>query len=117
MQGSARVTLTGIRAEGRHGANPGERSAPQEFVVDLVVLMEVAGDSLEDTADYRSLVELAATTVRDTSFVLLESLAEAVARAVSDLPSVRETTATVHKPRAARSMGVDDVSAGVTATA
>jgi dihydroneopterin aldolase len=117
VQGSARVTLTGIRAEGRHGANPGERTQPQEFVVDLEVLIEVAGDSLDGTVDYRSLVELAATTVRDTSFVLLESLAGAVARAVCELPSIRETTATVHKPRAARSMGVDDVSAYVTLTA
>jgi len=117
MQGSARVTLTGIRAEGRHGANPGERTQPQEFVVDLGVLIEVAGDSLEGTVDYRSLVDLAAKTVRDTSFVLLESLAEAVARAVSEVPSIREATATVHKPGAARSMGVDDVSARATVVA
>jgi len=117
VQGSARITLTGIRGEGRHGANPGERTQPQEFVVDLEVLIGVAGDSLDGTVDYRSLVDVAAKTVRDTSFVLLESLAEAVARAVSEIPSVREATAIVHKPRAARSMGVGDVSARATVTA
>src|SRR5438034_1240479 len=110
MESSTTILLTGIHALGRHGANPGEQLERQEFVVDLEVVVDVGQrDSLEDTVDYRSLADLARTTVEQTSFHLLESLAEAVARAVYDLEpvgAVRAVTATVHKPRAAGSVQV-----------
>jgi len=35
---ASRITVAGIRAEGRHGANPGERDSAQPFVVDLDVV-------------------------------------------------------------------------------
>ncbi len=111
---STRILLTGIEAEGRHGANPGERVEAQPFVVDLDVLLEVERDDLDATVDYRALVDLARSAVSGASFDLLESLAAAVAQALFDLSAVLEVTATVHKPRAAGSMGIDDVSAEVT---
>ena len=49
----ARLFLTGIRAEGRHGARTGEKDEPQPFVVDLDLEVEVHDDSIEATADYR----------------------------------------------------------------
>jgi dihydroneopterin aldolase len=110
----SRVVLEGIRAVGRHGADIGERLEPQEFAVDLDVVMEVEKDSLADTVDYRSLADLARDTVSGTSFELLESLAQAVAEAIYDLSSVVSVTATVHKPSAAQEMGVDDVYAEAT---
>ena len=109
-----RIELTGIPTEGRHGANPGERVLPQAFVVDLDVLLEYSDDSLETTLDYRMLTQLVKDTVATTSFVLLESLAEAVASAMFEYPTVLEATATVHKPGAAQSIGVEDVAASAT---
>jgi dihydroneopterin aldolase len=111
---STRILLAGIGAEGRHGANPGERLEPQPFVIDLDVLVEVERDDLDATIDYRAIADLARSTVASTSFDLLESVAGAVARALFDLAAVLEVTATVHKPRAAESLGVDDVAAEVT---
>ena len=111
---SARVYLSGIRATGRHGANPGERLEAQEFVVDLDVTLDVDGDSLDDTVDYRAVADAARDAVASTSFQLLESLAEAVARAVYQWSNVVRVTAVVHKPRAAEHMGVDDVAAEAT---
>jgi dihydroneopterin aldolase len=110
----SRIVLTGIRALGRHGANPGERDQPQEFVVDLDVLVSVGGDALEATADYRTLAAAARQAVTEWSFVLLESLADAVAIAVSECEGVLSATAVVHKPQAARSMGLDGVAATAT---
>jgi dihydroneopterin aldolase len=112
--GSALVRLRGIRAEGRHGANPGERDAPQEFLVDLDVVLDTGGDSLQDTIDYRIMADMTRSTVAGTSFELLETLAEEVARAVYELSRVVEVTAVVHKPAAAASLGVEDVSAEAT---
>jgi dihydroneopterin aldolase len=111
---SSRISLRGIRAKGRHGASPGERDRSQDFLVDLDVEVSVAADQLEHTADYRLLTNAARDAVANSSFVLLESLAEQVALAVLRLDGVEGVTATVHKPRAAAHMGVADVSARAT---
>ena len=108
------MVLTGLRAEGRHGASPGERSEPQEFVLDVDVEVEVGADALEETADYRALARAATDTVERNSFHLLESLAEAVAVAVRRQPRVSRATVVVHKARAARSVGAEDVRAEFT---
>jgi dihydroneopterin aldolase len=109
--GTSRIRLEGISCQGRHGANPGEQLEAQEFVVDLEVLVDVGGDTLDRTLDYRVIADTVRDTVGGSSRVLLESLAEAVARAVFEFEPVREVVAVVHKPGAADSMGVDDVSA------
>jgi dihydroneopterin aldolase len=109
------ITIDGIRASGRHGANPGEQLEPQEYVVDLQVWVEVDFDSLEVTADYRDIVNTARTAVETGSYVLLETLAEAVARAIYEgFGQILRATATVHKPAAVRSLGVDDVAVEAT---
>jgi 7,8-dihydroneopterin aldolase/epimerase/oxygenase len=112
--GSSRILLAGIIALGNHGANDGERDEPQEFALDIDLSVEVAADSLDRTVDYRAIADLARDTVAETSFVLLESLAESVAAAIYELSPVLEVTVTVHKPGAAESMGVDDVAVEAT---
>ncbi len=79
---TSRLFLTGIRAEGHHGANPGEKDVAQAFVVDLDVEVEVSGDAIGATADYRGLIRTARETVERERFDLLENVADAVARAV-----------------------------------
>lgn len=111
----SRIFVTGIRAEGRHGANEGEKDAPQGLVVDLDVELDVTGDDLARTVDYRVLTETARATVEERSFDLLESLADAVAVAVASLPGVVHARAVVHKPAAARSMDVGGVAAAAEA--
>ncbi len=114
---STRLFLTGIGATGRHGAKPGEKDEPQDFVVDLDVQVEVGGDALDRTADYRGVIRTARETVEGTSFDLLESLAAEVARAVRALDGVSSATAIVHKPAAARSSDVQGVAAAFTTDA
>jgi dihydroneopterin aldolase len=114
---STRLFLTGIGAAGRHGAKPGEKDTPQDFVVDLDVQVRVAGDALDRTADYRGIIRTARETVEGTSFDLLESLATEVARAVGALDGVVSATAIVHKPAAARSSEVQGVAAAFTVDA
>jgi dihydroneopterin aldolase len=80
-------------------------------VVDLDVVVELGEDSLDATADYGALADAARQAVEENSFDLLETLADAVARAVFGYEPVRAVTAVVHKPSAAAALGVDDVSA------
>jgi dihydroneopterin aldolase len=108
------ISIDGIQATGRHGANPGEQLEPQEFVVDVEIWVEVTSDTLEGTLDYRVIIDRVRGAVSGSSFVLLEALAEAVASDLMDFFQVLRVVATVHKPRAAESLGVDDISAEVT---
>lgn len=114
---ASRLFLTGIHAAGRLGANPGEKDEPQELVIDLDVEVEVGADSIDRTEDYRSLVRVARETVEGTSFDLLETLADAVARAVVAREGVTRATAVVHKPAAAHSLGIQGVAAAATVEA
>lgn len=114
---TTRLFLTGVRAEGHHGANPGEKEVAQEFVVDLDVEVEVSGDEIGATADYRGLIRIAREVVRGERFDLLENLAGAVARAVAEAEGVARATAIVHKPAAARSNEVQGVAAAATVEA
>ena len=81
--------------------------------MDLEVEVQERGDALEKTADYRAMIELVRKTVETESFVLLETLAGAVADAVRAVPRVRSVQVTVHKPEAARRLGLSDISATV----
>jgi len=108
------ISIQGIRAHGRHGANPGEQLGAQAFLVDVQVWVRVEEDALTGTLDYRTIVDTVRETVGANSFQLLESLAEAVATALLASRLVLRATAVVHKPGAAASLGVADVSAKAT---
>jgi dihydroneopterin aldolase len=111
----ARLFLTGIKADGHHGARPGEKDAAQPFVVDLDLIVDVASDTIESTADYRAITEAVRAMIIDGSFDLIESMAAAIAEAVATQPHVRRVTAVVHKPNAAVRLAIDGVAAGASA--
>ncbi len=111
----ARLFLSGIRAEGRHGARPGEKDDPQPFVVDLDLEVDVDADAIGSTADYRAITEVVREVIERGSFDLIESMAEAVAERVAAVPRVSTVTAVVHKPNAAGRLGIDGVASAATA--
>ncbi len=97
-----RITLRGVRAYGRHGANPGEREREQPF--DLEITLEIdlraaqRSDELGDTIDYDALRRALVEIVESTSFFLLEALAGALATAVFADARVRRIELSVAKP-------------------
>lgn len=111
----ARLFLSGIRADGRHGARPGEKDEPQPFVVDLDLEVDVGPDEIGGTADYRSITEAVRDVVGGDSYDLIETLAAAIARRVATFDRVVAATAVVHKPNAAGRLEIDGVAAAVTA--
>lgn len=110
----ARLRLTGIRAEGHHGARPGEKDDAQPFVVDLEIDVDVAADEIGATADYRGVGDAVRAVVTDGSFDLIEVMAAEIARVVLAMAHVVRVTATVRKPNAATRLDIDGVSASVT---
>ena len=110
----ARLFLSGIRAEGHHGARPGEKDAAQPFVVDLDLEVEVTGDEIDGTADYRGITERVRAVIEDGSFDLIEAMAAAIADACLAFGPIARATVVVHKPNAATRLGIDGVAAAVT---
>ena len=110
----ARLFLSGIHAEGHHGARPGEKDAEQPFVVDLDLVVEVGGDEIGGTADYRGVSERVREIVETSSFDLIEAMAAEIAEACLGFDAVTRATVVVHKPNAATRLGIDGVAAAVT---
>ena len=113
---TAKLFLSGIRAEGRHGARPGEKDQPQPFVVDLDLDVDTntEADRIDSTADYRRIRDAVREVVEEGSFDLIEVMARHVAAAVLSLDHVTRVTAVVHKPGAAARLDIDGVAAAVT---
>ncbi|HET7673373.1 MAG TPA: dihydroneopterin aldolase [Candidatus Saccharimonadales bacterium] len=107
------IKLIGIKAEGKHGANPGEQDSPQVFIADLEIKLETSGDALEQTVDYEKLTGIAKEQIKNQSYKLIETLAYNIASEISKLERVEKVSVSIHKPSAAKNMGVDDVIARV----
>lgn len=110
----ARLFLSGIRSEGRHGARPGEQDEPQPFVIDLDLEVEVGEDRITGTADYRLVTERVRAVVAEGSFDLIETMAEEVAKACIGFDRVMRATVVVHKPEAAERLGILGTATAVT---
>lgn len=98
------ITLTGLRAHGRHGVYEYERDQGQEFVVDAVLELDLAAagetDQLEETVDYGGLADRLVAVVTGPPVRLIETLATRLAHACLDEERVTAVTVTVHKPHA-----------------
>ncbi len=83
-----RIHLTGIRAYGYTGYLPEERVLGQWFEVDLTLWLDLSqagcSDRLEDTVDYRSVIQTVKQRIQTAQFALVERLASAIATAILD---------------------------------
>lgn len=99
-----RIELRGLRARGRHGCLPAERELGQEFVVDVMLGLDLgpaaAEDDLSRTVDYGSLAGRLVAVVAGEPVNLIETLAERLAAVCLEESAVREARVTVHKPSA-----------------
>ena len=114
-----RIILTGVRARGFHGVLPEERSAGQEFVVDVVlgvsdVARAASTDDLALTVDYGEVALAVVALIKGPAVDLIETLAVRVAERCLEFPAVQVVTATVHKPSAPIPVPFTDVAVQVT---
>ncbi|BCJ65973.1 dihydroneopterin aldolase [Polymorphospora rubra] len=115
-----RISLTGLRAHGRHGVFDFEREQGQDFVVDVVLDVDLrpaaASDDVGDTVHYGELAERLVAVVTGEPVNLIETLAERlVAVCLSDV-RVSSATVTVHKPQAPIPHDFADVAVTLTRT-
>jgi dihydroneopterin aldolase len=99
-----RISLQGLRLHGRHGVYEFERQQGQEFVVDVVLELDLApagaSDDVADTVHYGELADRLAAVVAGEPVNLIETLAERLASVCLEDARVRAATVTVHKPSA-----------------
>jgi dihydroneopterin aldolase len=109
-----RIRLEGLRVFGHHGVLAEERRDGQDFVVDVVLeldLREAAeADDLRATVHYGELAEQLAAVVAGEPVDLLETLASRLATVCLASSRVRRVEVTVHKPQAPIAVPFHDVS-------
>lgn len=114
---SDRISLTGLRVRGFHGVLPAERRDGQEFVVDVVLSLELAAaaaaDDLAQTIDYGVLAARLAAVVGGEPVDLIETLASRLAAVCLQDARVRSAQVTVHKPSAPIALPFADVAVTV----
>lgn len=96
------------------GVYPEERREKQDVVVNVVMETDhsaaAKSDRLEDAVDYKTIKKEIIRLVEGSSFNLIETLADRIARVCLSNPKVQAATVTVDKPgalRFARSVAVE----------
>jgi dihydroneopterin aldolase len=108
------VELHGLEVPGRHGVEQHERETEQPFLYDIELeVPEPPADDIEHTADYRRVVELVTDVSEGRRFQLLETLAAAVADALSDRFEADRVRVRVRKPQVRLGAPVEHAAATV----
>jgi dihydroneopterin aldolase len=98
---TGKLILSGLTAFGYHGNNPAERKLGQTFTADLEVTLDTqraaATDRIEDTVSYPRLEKIARGILEGEPANLLETVAERIAVAILEEPSVFQATVRVSK--------------------
>jgi dihydroneopterin aldolase len=111
---SDRIALTGLRVRGFHGVYPQERRDGQDFIVDVVLELDLSlparSDDVADTVHYGELADALAAVIAGPPVDLLETLATALTEVCLRDPRVEAAEVTVHKPQAPIEHTFSDVS-------
>jgi len=108
-----RIVLHGVSARGFHGVLDQEKSDGQDFVVDVMLEVDLrrAGrsDLLAHTVNYAEVAADIVALITGPSGDLIEKLADRIAAAALQRPLVQAVEVTVHKPQAPIGVPFGDV--------
>jgi dihydroneopterin aldolase len=97
------IEIRGLRVLGAHGVLEEEVARRQPFEIDLDIETSLAAagasDDLAKTVDYGPIVDAVRDVVEGSHFLLLESLAQAIADAVLSDPRIDAVTVGARKLR------------------
>jgi dihydroneopterin aldolase len=109
-----KIFLRELKVETIIGIWEWERKIRQTVIVDLEMSADIAKaaatDDVADTLNYKSVAKRIQSFVADSSFQLVETLAEKIAEIVREEFGVAWVRVTVHKPgaiRGSRDVGID----------
>ena len=106
-----RISITGLRAFGRHGVEAREREYGQDFLIDLDCRLDLSEaaqtDLIENTVDYAELIDEVTHIVGTETYFLLEALAGRLIEAILKRPGVESVTVAISKPEVAAQKGLE----------
>lgn len=116
---SDQIRITGIKAFGYHGVLPHEATDGQEFIVDLLITLDLRAaslsDDLQDTINYADLARIAHENIVGERVQLIERLAGRIGEEISSAYSqITSVSVTVHKPHAPVAVDFEDISVTIT---
>ena len=116
---SDQIRVTGIKAFGYHGVLPHEATEGQDFIVDLLITLDLRAvslsDDLQETINYADLAQIAHDNIVGERVQLIERLAGRIAEEISSAYSqIISVSVTVHKPHAPVTVDFEDISVTIT---
>jgi len=116
---SDQIRVTGIKAFGYHGVLPHEATEGQDFIVDLLITLDLRAvslsDDLQETINYADLAQIAHDNILGERVQLIERLAGRIAEEISSAYSqITSVSVTVHKPHAPVTVDFEDISVTIT---
>ncbi len=109
-----RIFIKDLTARCILGVTAEERREKQDVVINIALMTDLRRpaktDKFEDAVDYRALKKKVLTAVEESSFQLVEALAERIADICLEPPAVEQAQIAVEKPSAlrfARTVGVE----------
>ena len=116
---SDQIRVTGIKAFGYHGVLPHEATQRQEFIVDLLITLDLRAvslsDDLQETINYADLAQIAHDNIVGERVQLIERLAGRIAEEISSAyAQITSVSVTVHKPHAPVAVDFEDISVTIT---
>jgi dihydroneopterin aldolase len=112
---SDQINIIGIKAFGYHGVLPHEAIEGQEFIVDLLINLDLQAasrsDQLTDTVNYADLAQIVHKNIVGERVQLIERLAGRIADEIkAAYPQILSISVTVHKPHAPVTLDFTDIS-------
>ena len=113
------ISITGIKAFGYHGVLPHEAIEGQEFIIDLVINLDLQAasqsDDLSQTINYADLTQIVNENILGERVALIERLAGRIADEIKGAyKEIKLVSVTVHKPHAPVSVDFADIAVTIT---
>jgi dihydroneopterin aldolase len=111
---SDRIEIKGVSEFGYHGVFEQERRNGQEFLVDVVLFLDLSrpsvSDDLDETINYATVCEAISEEITGQPVALIERLAGRISeRLLVDFASLERVHVTVHKPSAPVDQNFGDI--------
>ena len=109
-----RILITDLLLRCIVGINPDEREKKQDVIINITLYADLSAacssDDIDDTVNYKKIKNSVVVLVEESSYFLVEKLAEMIARCCLGFERVAAVTVRVEKPgalRFAKNVGVE----------
>lgn len=101
------LNITALKVKTRIGAHAWEQQILQQLLIDIQIQNDFTGcnDLLANTLDYDALCAEVTAFVESNHFLLIETVADVVAKLIKEKFAVSELSVTVSKPYAIKNAG------------